>query len=266
MPSNIDKFKEDFGKLLERGRNLQIDLFNKIRPTKAVPLKGKSVDFLRNYQSWYSEASLVIEQLLPQRLAEFVALYEGPANRKKIDTVSYSISDYCVGIGSQTNQYGEKILDSGMAFMKFQSQVQILESVSQRFESSLFNIKQLAQADLFDSELDAAAELLKHKFVRPAGVVSGVVLEKHLAEVCTSHRTTVKKTDATINDLNDVLKNAGVIDIPLWRSIQHLADLRNLCAHNKGREPTKDDVLELMEGVRRSQRRFSRFHSHFAST
>ena len=48
---------------------------------------------------------------------------------------------------------------------------------------------------------------------------------------------------------NDALKEGGVIDIPQWRFIQRLGDLRNLCDHNKDREPTKDEVAELIDGV-----------------
>jgi hypothetical protein len=36
-----------------------------------------------------------------------------------------------------------------------------------------------------------------------------------------------------------------------WRKIQGLADLRNLCGHAKEREPTKDDVGELIDGTER---------------
>jgi len=39
------------------------------------------------------------------------------------------------------------------------------------------------------------------------------------------------------------------IETPTWRFIQHLSDLRNLCDHNKDREPTKDEVNELIVGV-----------------
>jgi len=57
------------------------------------------------------------------------------------------------------------------------SEVQISRSAEARSESSLCDIKQLVQVDLFDSELEAARELLKHKFVRAAGAIAGVLLE-----------------------------------------------------------------------------------------
>jgi len=49
--------------------------------------------------------------------------------------------------------------------------------------------------------------------------------------------------------LNDLLKGAGVLQIPEWRSIQHLADLRNLCDHDKKVEPTLDQIRDLLNGT-----------------
>jgi len=48
--------------------------------------------------------------------------------------------------------------------MQVKTQLEILESVQSRFDSSLHDIAQLVRADLFDSELDAARELAKNGF------------------------------------------------------------------------------------------------------
>lgn len=97
--------------------------------------------------------------------------------------------------------------------------------------------------------MDAAKELAKNGFNRAAGVVAGVVLERHLKEVSGNHGITIRKRAPAISDLNDTLKNENVIAIPDWRSIQHLGDLRNLCGHDKDSEPTRDKVNDLISGV-----------------
>jgi hypothetical protein len=130
--------------------------------------------------------------------------------------------------------------------MRFQTQRNILGAVKVRFESSLHDIRHIVQADLFNSELDAAKGLLKAGFQRAAGVVAGVVLERHLQDICAAHSITAKK-NPTIGDLNDALKAADTIDVPMWRQIQRLGDLRNLCGHKKDREPTKEEVVELID-------------------
>jgi hypothetical protein len=105
------------------------------------------------------------------------------------------------------------------------------------------------QADLFDSELDAAKELAKNNFTRAAGALAGVVLERHLAQVSDDHGIKVTKKNPTISDLNDALKDADVIDVPQWRFIQHLADIRNLCDHSRKTEPSPEQVDDLLAGV-----------------
>jgi hypothetical protein len=86
-------------------------------------------------------------------------------------------------------------------------------------------------------------------FLRGAGAVAGVVIERHLEQVRISHNVPCKKQHPTINDFNELLKNAKVVDVPTWRQIQRLGDIRNLCDHNKQREPTKDEVVELIDGT-----------------
>lgn len=145
--------------------------------------------------------------------------------------------------------YQDKVVGPDAAYPKFQQQLNVLKSVERRFESSLFDIKQLAQVDLFDSELASAKELVKHKFIRAAGAVAGVVLEKHLLQVSHNHNIPLGKKNPTINDLKEILKNNNVIDTPQWRLIQLLGDLRNLCDHNKEQEPTLDQANYLISGV-----------------
>lgn len=148
-----------------------------------------------------------------------------------------------------TASFGEKKVGPEAAINQFEQQLNILKSIKKRFESSLFDIRQLMQADLFDSEIDAARELNKKKFIRGAGAIVGVVLEKHLAEVLNNHDIKITKKNPSISDLNDKLKSAEVYDTPTWRKIQHLGDIRNLCDHNKEREPKKEEVDDLIIGV-----------------
>jgi len=91
--------------------------------------------------------------------------------------------------------------------------------------------------------------LNKKGFARAAGAVVGVVLEGHLSQVCNNHNLSVKKSNPTINDYNQLLKDNNIIETPTWRLIQRLGDLRNLCDHKKQKEPTKQEIDELIEGV-----------------
>jgi hypothetical protein len=260
MASNLDRYKKDLDALLAKGERLHLAMQAENLPRFEEAVKKEYGDkanevlkslphFAGAYQPWYSEAKVLIKQLLPDRLADFVRYYEKPKPRKDITYENYRIEDYLQGLEVTSGWQKEKVVGRDAAIPHFQQQLAILKSVKARFESSLFDIRQLVQADLFDSELDAANELAKNKFTRAAGALAGVVLERHLAQVCDNHGLKVTKKAPGIADLNDALKDAGVVEVPQWRFIQHLADIRNLCDHNKKTEPTTPQVDDLIAGV-----------------
>ena len=264
---NVDRYKKDLDTLLNKGAQLHNAIQYDCSPQdfaraakeslgdkEAIPFTAEEFiqslpSFKDEYQAWYSEAKALVRQLLPDRLSDFVRYYEKPKSRKDITFGNYTIEDYLQGL---TVRFGtSKLVGPDAAVPLFQQQLSLVKAIRERFRSSLFDIRRLAQADLFDSELDAARELANNKFTRAAGAVAGVVLERHLKEVCSNHGLTLRKKAPQISDLNDALKGANVIDIPQWRSIQHLGDLRNLCAHDKKSQPTSDQVENLLAGVKK---------------
>ena len=253
---NIDRYKNNLDTLLAKGTTLynamqyECDPGKFARAAKTSWLGDEAEEYIESlpsfkneYQLWYSEAKALVRQLLPDRLADFARHYEKPKSRKALTYENYTIEDYLQSLSVT------KVVEPDAAISRFNQQLSIVKSIRERFRSSLFDIRQLAQADLFDSELEVAKELANKKFTRAAGAVAGVVLERHLKEVCGNHGVTIRKKNSQISDLNESLKGADVIDIPQWRSIQYLGDLRNLCAHDKIQEPTMGQVEDLLAGV-----------------
>ncbi|MDP9375614.1 MAG: hypothetical protein M3Q65_24830 [Chloroflexota bacterium] len=126
-----------------------------------------------------------------------------------------------------------------------------MESAETRLDSILADIEGVLQVRMFDDELEAADDLHRKGHHRAAGALTGVTLERHLKKVADNHQVKIAKRDPTIADLNEALKAAGVLDIPTWRFIQRLGDIRNLCSHHKGHDPSKDDVTDLIAGTRK---------------
>ena len=265
MISNIAKYKQDLEQLISDGGQLLnamrcecfpkefedalIKTFKGKSKSEIQEIKKKLPSFKDKYQSWYSESLAVVKLLLPDRVADFVKLYEKPKGRKDITYGNYVIEDYLQGLCVTRGGLEIKVVSPEAAIPQFQQQLNILESAQKRFESSLFDIKQLLQADLFDSELEAAKELNKKGFTRGAGAMAGVVLESHLTQVCENRNIKITKKAPTVNDLNDLLKTNDIIEVSTWRFIQHLGDLRNKCDHKKKTDPTQQEIEELIEGV-----------------
>jgi hypothetical protein len=106
----------------------------------------------------------------------------------------------------------------------------------------------------------ALAEARDHLSVgrpRAAGCVAGVELERRLKDLCRDPAIKVTGKLPTIADYNDALRKARVYPQATWRKIQHLADLRNRCAHVLDIEPTEADAQELVEGVDAVMRGFA---------
>jgi hypothetical protein len=248
---SFEKYKADIDKLVSTGAMLQFAMYLDVYPECREKLNPEGLKkipkFNEDYQSWYSEALACVSQLIPNRREDFISYYKPLKPRRHLDAENYTISDYLRGLSS-TNPLNN--VGPSAALCPFEQQFKIVEALKQRFESALFDIRALVQADLFDNELDAVAELNKKGFQRAAGAVAGVVLEEYLATVCQQHMISVPK-NATISKLNDLLKEKEVLDVPTWRFVQRLGDLRNLCDHKRPQEPTVEDIDELVAGVRK---------------
>lgn len=204
-------------------------------------------DFKEKFHTWYSRAYRIVELLLPERLEEFETLYRGQKNLKTLDALTAGMSHYLRGI--VTTSYGEERNYLGTFVIGLQQQIHILNGVSENLSDTLFNLRSEIRDGLYRSEIETAEDLLKAKQMRAAGAVCGVVIESHLREVCATHKISFRKKNLAISDFNEELKKEKVVDTPTWRLITRCGDIRNMCVHAKDREPTKDEVEDLIRGT-----------------
>lgn len=179
--------------------------------------------------------------MAPKRKADFESCYKAD-KRKDIVYDNYVISDMLRDVdcfGSNTK-----------VIYLVRNQINILKSCYDRFDSKIYDLELVLRADVFDSEIESAKHLAKRGFLRAAGAICGVILEKHLAKVCKDRGIVISKKEPTIADYNDKLKDIAYDTIE-WRKIQGLADIRNLCDHQKYREPTANEVQDLVSGTER---------------
>ena len=238
MPSLAERIAGELDALISEG----IDLLESIgEETQNV--------FIPKYQGWYTRALAVVRQLIPERLSDFQRQY-CQEKRKIIDASTYVLDDYVRGLS-----VGHPIPSFDIhaaAVGRFHTQLKILESTKSRLSDILANIRGLLQADLFDSELEAARHLAKNGHLRAAGAVAGVVLEGHLKELVGKHGIKVQTPRGKkprLASYNDALRDAQVYDLAVWRRIQWLGDIRNLCDHKDNRDPTDHEVTKLIDGT-----------------
>jgi hypothetical protein len=224
-------------------------LLDKKKDLIQLAKKEDILEFGSEYQRWYSSAYKLVEALAPERITEFSSYYLIDHKRKFIDAGNYAIQDYIKGIGASTDHLGRPLWDKNtLTILRVINQVQIIDSLSSRINGILQDVKGHLFAELQDAELQSALQLKKVS-KRAAGALAGVVLERHLQRTASNHKIIIRKKSPTISDLNDPLKQASVYDVPTWRKIQLLADLRNICSHQKSSDPTEAQVDDLISGV-----------------
>ncbi len=109
----------------------------------------------------------------------------------------------------------------------------------------LSSLKNLVQAEVFESELEQAQELLKSGYKLASAVIAGVVLETALRDLSTANQMTHGKLDT----MNAQLAKAGIYNKLQQKRITAIADIRNSAAHGKPEEFTEADVESMIRDI-----------------
>jgi len=212
---------------------------------KTLEQIGKEISFKSKYHEWYAKSLNYVATFLPSRKNDFIDLYrkKDAEKRKEISPLNYGIQDAIHGLSKSFNGVAPSF---GVTL--FEQQLAILKSLIGTYESAINSLTFELQEQLLDDEISSARKLIKVN-LRAAGALAGVILERHLKMVCQNHSLNVGKKNPTINDYNDLLKANSIIELPVYRHIQLLGDLRNLCDHSKKIDPKLDDINLLIDGT-----------------
>lgn len=194
-------------------------------------------DAAKNYQCWYSACRAILEKNQPSRLTEFDSSYAPPAKSS------------ATGIKQliKKTHLSKNELFSLIDLIK--NQFDIVSAIPAHIGHSIYDVELDVYSVLMADELVAAQYLLKNGFLRAAGALAGIILERHLKNLLRRHSPPIKyKEKITLAPLNDLCKDT-VYDVVIWQKVKHLVELRNLCSHDKDREPTKSEIVELINGT-----------------
>jgi len=107
------------------------------------------------------------------------------------------------------------------------------------------SVKALVQAEVFDSELEQARELLSKGYKVAAAVIAGVVLETSIRDLCNTEGLPLGKLDR----MNSELAKAGIYSKLQQKKVTALADIRNSAAHGESNSFTDQDVEAMIRDV-----------------
>jgi len=140
----------------------------------------------------------------------------------------------------------------------------IVEGIRFSYQNTLFeDIKAIVRADVFEDFIEMAEYLLSERYIGPASVVIGIVLEGHLKQLCVRHKidTTFEKDGVSLpkraESLNSDLLSQKVYDKGDSKQVTAWLDIRNKGAHGEWDKITKEQVDLMIRGVRHFISRFS---------
>jgi hypothetical protein len=125
-----------------------------------------------------------------------------------------------------------------------------LQSLREAVKDELLQrLEDLVAADAFANLLEQADELLRKDYVLASGVLCRAVLEEHLRLLCTRHDC-LPFDRPTINDLNQALCKETHLNKLAMQSVTLMATAGNHCAHNLQPPLSREEVENLLRGVR----------------
>lgn len=111
----------------------------------------------------------------------------------------------------------------------------------------LSSVRSLVQAEVFDSELDQASELLSSGYKTASAVIAGTVIETTLRELCDRNGA----TPGALGQMNADLAKKGIYNANMAKRITAMAGIRNSAAHGKPDEFTNGDVKSMIDEIGR---------------
>ncbi len=190
------------------------------------------------YQRWYTLASQLVKDYLPERSSEFSTCYA--TERAWRSGIMSCLQFTC--LAKDKNLLLKDFMND---FDLQRSILSILPDVAEIKES---NFRKKISTDIARSEIEQAERLLGEGYDRAAGCIAGIALELHLRTLCDVNGISYS-SKATIQPFLEALDKVGKLDKTEKKYMEYLASIRNKCSHPN--DVTKNDVKVLIDGVKK---------------
>ena len=235
---NRDRIQSEIDSLVEQTEWFGTESFelakdcavsNKIRTDNVDWVRVE--DLMEEYEVWFNQSLTVVSSYLPRREADFTNAYSTIASLINLDNcdrtkVEVYNSEFRRDLTTQRN---------------------LLKSIPPKLDAEKLRVRKEISSEVASEEVHQAKRLFEGDLIRPAGVIAGVAIERHLLTRCeVSERDVEYEYDYGIKALAQALYNADIISKTQHGQIEYLAKLRNQCAHADEEEPTPTDVDRLI--------------------
>ncbi|MGD1818938.1 MAG: hypothetical protein ACPKOI_03525 [Pleomorphochaeta sp.] len=226
---------------------------------KALNIKTKRnielAKFKNDYLSWYYATSSCIKFLRPDKYKEFIDLFKD--NREKntsLKSTNYKIENFIKNeelTDISNNLIQEEAKRIKITLNLFHYQQLMIKAIIDNFDSISFNYEKETYMTFQEENIDSVQELFDNDFLRAAGALCGVIIEKHLkTKLLPFDEDAFTSKKLTLEPLNQACKKNNIYTTTEFKRIIHLTDLRNLCDHKNTIGPTKEQVQELIDGTK----------------
>jgi len=207
----------------EQFRSDGFDVLDMVPESRRIP-----VEFARNCSNWYASSLAILETNMASRRSEMPALMQ-PLTEQDYVTLSGQLT-----MAREIRQIQH-----------------LIGSIPSYMEGRLYDLELGLAQEFTRDQLVEAEVLLKARYIRAAGAMAGVLLERHLKLLCDRSQPPIKyASKATISTLNNLLWKASVYEQKEWRLVQWMGDVRNECDHANATEPEPKAVQKLIHEIK----------------
>ena len=208
--------------------------------------KGENTqpELQQRFQSWYRACLKLFEKNSFSGIMEFQEYYSFPGNFTDLRRFTQ------LELEPRGDEDPQKEGYYKLFKHKMNAAIALILALPAEVESEQYSLFASLSYELITDEYEQAEYLLSKGFVRAAGAVAGVSLERHLHTLATSKNITVVKNPPTkpkagFSDYLTSLKKAGFLDGARRKQFETLYEIRKQCAHPE--EPKKEDVERLIK-------------------
>lgn len=201
------------------------------------------------YEAWYTKALNIVQNLIPDRLEDFVSAYK--QNRTAPPTFSnYSIQDYFLGIKVEKSSIAE--FNPGRLFKQLVlRQAGILSSALRSQTVSEAVSESVSQENFYRRAFEQAEKLFQIGKTRPAGVFAAIVIDNYLRWLWKKRNLNINDKEFSLAEINDYLHKFQTYKEVTHIRIQSLIPTTEACLDPEKKPPSKKEIELLIDNVRK---------------